>query len=160
MALCSWPSLQCTDNCSFHKKCGFVPWKKSMDAEMGGCRDAQWQIATMDGKNANAKSVHLDNQLFVCATSQRQRIKMASKIRLHIKTLWRSGKRVKCPHFFQRRSYVHAHRTVCTTQLSKSTSSLVSYFDVCDAAIDLTLNPIDHVVLVVFVIAILHRIFL
>ena len=65
---------------------------------------------------------------------------------------------------------MHAQRTVCTTQLSRSTSSLVSclvrcllrvlFHFVVDAVIGLTLSLIAHVVIVVFVVAILNRIFL
>ena len=63
---------------------------------------------------------------------------------------------------------MHAQRTVCTKQLSRSTSSLVSCEVlvarvvplVVDAVIGLTLGLIAHVVIVVFVVAILHRIFL
>ena len=64
---------------------------------------------------------------------------------------------------------MHAQRTVCTTQLSRSTSSLVSCSGdvlvarvvplVVDAVIGLALSLIAHVVVVVFVVAILHRIF-
>ena len=58
---------------------------------------------------------------------------------------------------------MHAQRTVCTTQLSRSTSSLVSCLVrvplVVDAVIGLTLGLIAHVVIVVFVVAILRRIF-
>ena len=62
---------------------------------------------------------------------------------------------------------MHAQRTVCTTQLSRSTSSLVSLLGevlvahvvpLCDAVIGLALSLIAHVVIVVFVVAILHRI--
>ena len=70
---------------------------------------------------------------------------------------------------------MHAQRTVCTTQLSKSTSSLVSCLlgelhvivrvhvplVVCDdAVIDHTLGLIALVVIVVFVVAIFKRILL
>ena len=66
---------------------------------------------------------------------------------------------------------VHAQRTVCTMQLSKTTSSLVSCLLVkcfvarvvplvVDAVIGLALGLIAHVVIVVFVVATLHRIFL
>ena len=62
---------------------------------------------------------------------------------------------------------MHAQRTVCTTQLSRSTSSLVSCLVRCLlrhvvslAVIGLALSFIAHVVVVVFVVAILHRIFL
>ena len=61
---------------------------------------------------------------------------------------------------------MHAQRTVCTTQVSRSTFGevLVARVDplvVCDdAVIDLTLGLIALVLIVVFVVAILHRIFL
>ena len=62
----------------------------------------------------------------------------------------------------------HAERTVCTTQLSKSTSSLVSCLVSCivplvvcdDAVVRLTLVLIAVAVGFVFVVAIFHRILL
>ena len=75
---------------------------------------------------------------------------------------------MRCHHqVWKSALYVHAQRTVCTTQLSKSTSSLVSCLVsevhvvvrvhvplVVDAVIDLTLSLIALVVIVVFVVAI------
>ena len=63
---------------------------------------------------------------------------------------------------------MHAQRTVCTTQLSRSTSRVVLGEVlvarvvplVVDAVIGLALSLIAHVVVVVFVVAILHIIFL